>query len=56
VHNWGFIFLSSAVTIVVAYGFYELVEVRLSNLMRKGIDAMPAMGRRPRRKPRVRAI
>lgn len=54
VHNWGFIFLSSAVTIVVAYGFYELVEVRLSNLIRRGIDAMRAMGSRPRLKSAAR--
>jgi peptidoglycan/LPS O-acetylase OafA/YrhL len=54
VHSWGFIFLSSAVTIVIAYGFFELVEVRLSNLMRKGIDAMPAMCSQPRLKSAAR--
>jgi exopolysaccharide production protein ExoZ len=50
VHTWGYIFLSTAVSIVVAYGFHEVVEVRFSNLVRKGIDAIAAVGRRQRLK------
>jgi exopolysaccharide production protein ExoZ len=35
VHSWGFVFLSTAAAIFVAYFFYELVEVRLCQAVRK---------------------
>jgi peptidoglycan/LPS O-acetylase OafA/YrhL len=37
VHNWWFVFISTATAIFVAYFFYELVEVRLCNMVRKAL-------------------
>ncbi|MFL6672235.1 MAG: acyltransferase family protein [Massilia sp.] len=50
VHSWGFIFLSTAAAIGAAYVFHELVEVRFSNLVRQGVDALAVRVQRLRRR------
>ncbi|MGB9108903.1 MAG: acyltransferase [Telluria sp.] len=47
-HNWGFIFLTTCVAVVVAWGFHEIVEVRLCRAFRRLLESAVAAMRRRR--------
>jgi peptidoglycan/LPS O-acetylase OafA/YrhL len=47
-HNWGFIFLTTCVAVVAAWGFHEIVEVRLCRAFRRLLESAVAAVRRRR--------
>jgi exopolysaccharide production protein ExoZ len=47
VHSWSFIFISTAAAIFIAYFFYEIVEVRLCNYIRKALTKAGSSPRQP---------